>query len=342
MEAKLINHVAGYSHSKSENRNPNSTSNSVNISRQILEILMPYRRLISTAECCDVSFCNQCASHHAGKIQRFIEDQAPITFALPAFPSKSPNLSKVFSARPDQAEKMALRFLNRLCQEIGEVYSFGANIILCSDGRVFSDLIGMQESDVTDYQEIIAEMIREDGLDHLTLFSLDEVSHGKSFDEVRAWLLEHFGSSLADFKASVVRGGAGSNESSDLEAHRMYCGITRFLVDDMDRTNINMTKNQIQKDCKTRAAKVIQRSNAWSEFIGEKFPNAVRLSIHPQSCGAKKLGIHLIGTEAWMTPWHGVLVETDGGFRLMKRWQAEELSAKLILDHQSRPSHFKL
>ena len=69
---------------------------------------------------------------------------------------------------------------------------------------------------------------------------------------------------------------------------------------------------------------------------------AVRLSIHPQTCGAKKLGIRLIGNESWMTPWHGVALETKRGYVLIKRSQAIEMGAELIYDSSGHPSHYKL
>jgi len=68
----------------------------------------------------------------------------------------------------------------------------------------------------------------------------------------------------------------------------------------------------------------------------------VRLSIHPQTCGAKKLGIRLVGNESWMTPWHGVAVESKKGYVLLKRSEAEALGAKLIYAADGRDSHYQL
>ena len=86
---------------------------------------------------------------------------------------------------------------------------------------------------------------------------------------------------------------------------------------------------------------MIQRSKAWSELIAIRFPDAVRLSIHPQSCGATKLGIRLIEPDNWQTPWHGVAVDVGGRFLLFKRAQAETLGA-LLIHRQGRPSHYVL
>lgn len=122
----------------------------------------------------------------------------------------------------------------------------------------------------------------------------------------------------------------------------MYCGITRFLVEDASFPGQTKSRSAIQKECKGKAYEVMRRSNAWSELIARRFPDAVRLSIHPQVCGSKKLGIRLVGTESWMTPWHGVAVKKSEGFILLKRTVAESLGARLVFSANGRPSHFEL
>ena len=90
---------------------------------------------------------------------------------------------------------------------------------------------------------------------------------------------------------------------------------------------------------------LLRRFNAWSGVVERHFPEAVRLSIHPHGCGAKKLGIHLIEAsegDNWMTPWHAVAVEMEEGrFMLTKRSQAEALGARLVT-RDGVPSHFTL
>ena len=62
------------------------------------------------------------------------------------------------------AERRALEFLQQLCDQIKQYYSPGAQIILCADGRVFSDVVGMRDEDVTAYQNELSKMIAELGL----------------------------------------------------------------------------------------------------------------------------------------------------------------------------------
>ncbi len=318
------------------------------IANDILCDLMQFRRRSGPHSACSSAACPQCISPHLSKIIYAISRNLPVLFVLPAFPGKSPNLTKVLGVLPDMAERKALEFLQHLCDRIKKYYSPGAQIILCSDGRVFSDVVGMRDADVTAYQSELSKIITESGFTSLSTFDLDDLFRGQSFDQMRAHLVEQFGEPLDIFKAAVSRGGNSSKVHSaefspieDLEANRLYCGITRFLVEDAMHPGQTQSRTAVQKECRLRAYAVIQRSKAWGDFVESQFPNAVRLSIHPQACGSKKLGIKLIEPDNWLTPWHGVAVEVDGRFILMKRAQAEFLRADLI-HVDGRPSHYNL
>lgn len=310
--------------------------------QNILKELMPFRRSFAFDGTCGQSDCYKCQSPHLQKVVSAIMQNLPIQFALPAFPGKSPNLAKVFGPLPDMAEQRALDFLNDLCNRLSLSYPPGAKIILCSDGRVFSDVVGMIEKDVSDYQDALDQMIQTRQLTNITTFNLDELCGGKNFDEVRNQLMVEYGHELEVLKDKIQRGSKGSEDPETNECHRIYCGITRFLFEDSLFPGQTKSRTSIQKDCRIRAYEVIRRSNAWSELIAERFPEAVRLSIHPQMCGSTKLGIQLLGAETWMTPWHGVAVDTGKGFILMKRWEAEKLEAELVLDTKGRASHYKI
>lgn len=315
------------------------------VTKQAIDLLnevMKFRRMVGAeGECCE-STCDSCRAPHLQKVVSAILVQKPIQFVLPAFPGKSPNPAKVLGPLPDLAERRALSFLNSLCRRLKKIYQPGAEVVLCSDGRVFSDVVGMKEEHVTAYQDAIDEMIKELHLEHISTFNLDELCGGHSFDQIRTDLMNRFGQPLESLREKVRRGGKGSHVAEDIEAQRMYCGITRFLFEDSLVPGHEKSRTALQKDAKARAYEVIRRSNAWSELIAEQFPKAVRLSIHPQVCGAKKLGIQLLGESSWMTPWHGVAVDNGNEIVLMKRWEAEKLNAQIVLDSKGRASHYEL
>jgi pyoverdine/dityrosine biosynthesis protein Dit1 len=240
------------------------------------------------------------------------------------------------------AERRALGFLQHLCDRVKRAYSPGARVILCADGRVFSDAVGMRDEDVTAYQDELSEIITEMGLSSISTFNLDKLYEGLSFDQMRAQLMAHHGEPLHRLREAVSRGGKNQECSvDDQEAHRLYCGITRFLLEDAMVPGQTRSRTALQKESRIRAYEVIQRSKAWGELVERRFPEAVRLSIHPQTCGAKKLGIRLIEPDNWLTPWHGVAVDVGGRFVLLKRSQAEALGARLM-HRKGRPSHYVL
>ena len=278
---------------------------------------------------------------HLHQVIAAIEQHQPLTFVLPAFPAKSPNPAKVLATLPDMAERVSLEFLNSLCQQIQSIYAPGARVILCSDGRVFNDVIGIHDQDVTAYQLELTQLLKKMPATPISTFNLDDLYHDLSFSQMRHKLMEHYGEPLETLKDAVRKGNKTPCSIEDEEAHRQYCGITRFLVDDEMLPGQTYSRTRLQKICRQRAYVVIQRSRAWSVLIAERFPEAIRLSIHPQTCGTPKLGIRLMEAENWMTPWHGVAVDVGGSFVLLKRTQAEQLGARLVYS-DGRPSHYEM
>ncbi len=300
---------------------------------KILGLVLRHRRLPSGQEACAQNACSACTEPQIGRVLTAIERNHAVTFILPAFPGKSPNPAKVLGTRPDMAERQSLAFINALCQDIQKIYAPGARIILCSDGRVFNDVVRIADNDITLYQQDLNELIAELGTQNLATFNLDNVFRSCRFDEMRSRLMEGYGERIETVQEEV--------RVND-DARRLYCGITRFLLEDALRPNMAVSRTALQKECRRRAYAVIQRSQAWDGLLAQHFPEAVRLSIHPQACGSRKIGIHLMETrDEWLTAWHSVAVEVQGRYRLMKRQHAESLGAQLV-SRDGRPSHFVL
>lgn len=311
-----------------------------NTAKKILAEIMNYRRIPRPGESCGDSDCPKCSGRHLPQIISAVQKHEPVVLVLPAFPGKSPNPEKVLGPLPDLAERLSLQFFSHLGQRVKEYYPPGIKIILCSDGRVFSDVVGIKESNVSAYHNELKGLIREMELIDVTTFNLEDVYGQLSFIQMRDELMKCYGISLEVLKHKVRNGSTNLALPDELEAHRMYCGITRFLFDDATHSGQIKSRSAIQKESRIKAYEVIRRSNAWSELIAEHFPEAIRLSIHPQICGSAKLGIQLIGKETWMTPWHGVAVETMDGHVLLKRYEAEALGAQLVYSSDGRPSHY--
>ena len=260
---------------------------------------------------------------HLAKILNHLKARKPVHFVLPAFPAKSPNREKTLGGLPDYAEFLGLRRLNELCREIGRLHGPGAHVTICSDGRVFSDLVLVSDQEVTAYQDGVRRMIAESGFSHLSTFHLEEALGSLTFDEMRAHLLAQHGRPLPELREEVRR---------RPEAQAMFNGIHRFIFEDRLVLKPGLSRNRVREEAKEVAYQVILRSNSWSRLVESFFPEAVRLSIHPQLGASDKIGFQLVPCEnAWGTPWHNVALEDQHGVRLVKRKEAERLGAALSL-----------
>ncbi|MCP3797665.1 isocyanide synthase family protein [Allokutzneria sp. A3M-2-11 16] len=296
----------------------------------VARLLMAYQRRLPGEH---PEPCAACAAPHLRKIEAAMAAGREIQLVLPAFPAKSPNRAKTISHLPDMAERVALEFLQSVCDRIERVYSPGARFVICSDGRVFGDLIGVPDSDVTAYRRELLAMIDRIGAERLDVFDLDDVHLGDDHDAMRQHLVTHYAEPVESVRAEVKAGG---------HALSIYRGMTRFLFEDQLGPDYAGSRAAALREARRRAYGVIQRSRAWGALLAERFTDAVRLSIHPQACGSAKLGILLMETaDSWLTPWHGVTVMVDGRPELHKRADAERLGATLVR-RGGRPSHYVL
>ncbi|MDJ0716904.1 MAG: isocyanide synthase family protein [Prochloraceae cyanobacterium] len=303
------------------------------IGEQLLKHIFCYRRLSSNRGCCAQEPCRMCLAPHLPKIEFFIKQKKPIHFILPAFPAKSSNKQKVLGPLPDMGERISLQFLQSLCDRIRDIYAPGAQITICSDGRVFSDLVCVKDEDVTAYGREIKNILDDINADAIDVFNLEDLFGELSFDEMRQKLILNYAESIETIRFQV---------KNDPDKRNLFNGIHRFLFEDYLVLQPFKSRNKIQTESKKSAYGVIQRSNAWSVAIAEKFPQALRFSIHPQPYHSEKIGIYTIETkDAWGTPWHNVAVYDGKKFLLMKRSQAESMRASLVW-HNDRPSHFVL
>jgi pyoverdine/dityrosine biosynthesis protein Dit1 len=303
------------------------------IASKILGLILTQRRLIEGHDSCDSTPCATCLDTHVTKLDTFIESQLPIHFILPAFPAKSPNLSKVLGPLPDLGERISLEHLNRLCESIRQLYSPGAKITICSDGRVFSDCVGVSDEDVSHYAQHISDIIVEYKFTHLDMFRLEDHFKAGDFDSIRRQLVGEHGRTIEQLKVLL---------KSDPETKSMFNGIHRFMYVDLKARRPDLTNTKLRTESKDLAYQVIVRSNAWSSLVEGLFPNAVRLSIHPQHPHSRKIGIKLMACDnIWRTPWHGAVLDDGQGYRLMSRDDIEQLPVDIVYS-KGRPLYYVL
>jgi pyoverdine/dityrosine biosynthesis protein Dit1/AcrR family transcriptional regulator len=301
------------------------------VARRLAKLIMLHRKVLRTGPDDPATPDEQSIALQLPKLHYYISQGLPIHLILPAFPAKSPNPHKVLGKLPDLGEEIALTFLQSLCDDIRQVYAPGARISICADGRVFADLVQVSDADVSAYNDVLKQQLRQLGTTDLDVINLEDLLATTSFDEARTWIVDRYGEPLDELKARV----------RDTEHHRaMFNGIHRFVSEDGMALAPEKSKNRVKEESKEVAYEVIRRSNAWTRLLAQEFPHAVRLSIHPQHPHSDKIGLRITrAVDDWLTPWHGVVVLRDNDYVLMKRYQAEELGAELV-EKDGRPSHF--
>ncbi|WDE05953.1 L-tyrosine/L-tryptophan isonitrile synthase family protein [Thalassomonas viridans] len=310
------------------------------IAVKILEIIFKRRKLVeaelSSPESLVLSALSPAeVEQHLDKVRLMVAQQQAIRMVLPAYPGKSPNRDKTLSKLPDLAEKHSIDNLYRLCREIEQIYPPGAKIVICSDGYVFSDLVRIPDPDVELYTREIIRYYQRHYPGYFEFFDIkDAFPELSCLDAMREELMVCYGESLIRLSARC---------KSEKESLSMYRGITRFLSEDFAGLAefSRHSKNQIQKQAKSISIRVIQRSNAWGELLAELFPNALRLSIHPQYRVSAKIGISMADADdGWRTPWHSVAVMKNRQIHLLKRSQIDENHHRLIFNG-GKPCHYR-
>jgi pyoverdine/dityrosine biosynthesis protein Dit1/AcrR family transcriptional regulator len=266
---------------------------------------------------------------HLPLVRAALIEERPLELLLPAFPAKSPNPHKVLGKLPDMGERVALRSLQTLCEELADAHPAGVRVTLCSDGLVFADVVGVTDFEVAAYGAEIDRLLAE--LPLLRRFDLAHAFGAATPEEARRRLLAGWGE---EEPALLEQARASASLGAQLD------GLHRFMFEDGVALSPEVSRTQMRKQTRGKAVQVLLRSRAWGRLLSSCFPRALRLSIHPQPAVSDKLGIHLLPTrDAWLTPWHGVALLESDRFQLVKRSEAEALGAVRV-DVEGRGSHY--
>ncbi|MFK8257950.1 L-tyrosine/L-tryptophan isonitrile synthase family protein [Erwinia sp. AnSW2-5] len=307
--------------------------NSHYVAEKIINILFNERRMVQGESDLKIPREREYGPHLQTLLKR-INENKKINMILPAFPGKSPNKKKTLGVLPDLAEKTAMKNLSDLCIKIKSIYEPGAQIIICSDGYCFSDVVEISDEEIEQYLIALKQYVDENHPDCFTFYDLDDhFEYIKDLPTKRDELLVFFGEPIEKIK---------NNREIYPSVHDMYIGITKFLFDDMCGMEkyAAFSKNNLQKRARTNAYRVIQRSNAWSQLVEKIFPDSLRLSIHPQKRESRKIGVSLAKSDDnWLTPWHSVALKRGKEIVLFKRYEIDENSTAMVYVNGS-PSHF--
>jgi pyoverdine/dityrosine biosynthesis protein Dit1 len=253
------------------------------------------------------------------KIEAQMLKKKTLQFLLPAFPAKSPSPQKTAGIHPDLGEVLALNNLNEMCKKISNLYEPGAEVIICSDGRIFSDVVMVSDEDITSYSEWIKSIIIEFDLKHLSTFAMDDLHTDMNGPELRERLVWQYAKSLDEIRFLVI---------NDDDFRNLFNGVHKFMLEDQMglKENVNLSKNKINKKTKVLTYELLRRSDAWSNLLLDHFDDALRLSIHAYPLTHEKFGVKLVpSSEKWATPWHNVAVKKGDQFELMHLSEAQKI-----------------
>ena len=271
--------------------------------------------------------CHSMTLNHTPLIKNIakkMEEGKELVFILPAFPAKSSSPDKTCGELPDLGEVIALQSLQEMCTRLSEVYAQGAKVIICSDGRVFSDVVKVSDLSIDRYNTGIKSIIAEYKLTSLSVFSMDDLFPESTPDELRDMLLVEHAKSVDHVRNLVM-----TNENYNT----LFNGVHRFLLEDEIAINKTDSKNAISRETKKRTYELIRRSDAWSNLLDKYFEGELRLSIHPYPIGHEKFGVKLVPSSSkWATPWHNVVVRVKNSFELMHLKEAMKLNAVLKME----------
>lgn len=275
--------------------------------------------------------CETCIKKILPFVQNAIENNQGLHFVLPAFPAKSANKDKTLGDVVDYGEFVALTRLSRMLSAIKKHYQLGAKLTICSDGRVFNDIVGVSDKAVDDYKQSFISLIDHPRFENINAFSLEEIYPNIEYKAMRELLVLQFAVSLTRIKQDI---------REEKNERALFNGLHRFLFEDMKYLFPNLSANKVRKMAHERTYLTIQRSHAWSALIKARFQSSIRLSIHPQQCESEKLGFKIIADNShWATPWHNVTVKEKSLVYFMRNKEAKE-KFKLVKVN-GIPSHYQ-
>jgi pyoverdine/dityrosine biosynthesis protein Dit1/AcrR family transcriptional regulator len=288
------------------------------VARDVLEVLFRDNRVLPGVA---QGLTPASEALHRPHVEALVRAGQPLELVLPAFPAKAPNPKKVLGPLPDLAEARALERLSELLDELQKVYAPGARLIIASDGHVFADLVGVPDAEVDRYRDALLKLVEDS---RVRWFELSTALGDEKPSRLRAHLLEKY---AASEEALHARAKSVPAVAAQLD------GIHRFLFEDELVLHPELTRSQARKQTRARAYEVVRRSEAWGALVAQTFPQALRLSIHPQPDPSVKIGVNLLGVrDPWLTPWHAAAVVSPTGTTLMHRADAEALGARRSQD----------
>ncbi|KDO26137.1 hypothetical protein SPRG_08498, partial [Saprolegnia parasitica CBS 223.65] len=269
-------------------------------------------------------------------LARAIEKDEPISLVLPGFPCKSPNTdTEVLGKLPDRGEEIGLARLEAACVAIEKVYPRGARAKIFSDGRVFSQVLGVTDDDVLSYKAALVQLLASTTHTHLEFDSLD--NHTTTSVNQIAEVKARYGVDALDLDDVLAKNAGLRNTYNTFHSF-----ITRDLLD----TYAHLDEAAKADAITSGAREMIRRNIAFSSLVNDVFGDAIRLSIHAFDNAGPKFGVQLIpqldaSETAPTTPWHCVIVQHMDGTEVARKHEDVDKTKYEVVTKFGRPWFYR-
>lgn len=265
------------------------------------------------------------------KFLKFVQYNRPIKFSLMGFPMKSTNKrDKVLGDLPDLAEQLTMANFKEFERAMTAVYPPGIQITIASDGFAFSDVLGVTDYVVDQYQEISMGMASEV---NLRIVNLRDFYGNKPIDSLREKMVSQWGITDVELERRIL---------TDTDVNILYKNMIRFMEQEVSHRQDWPSRNQLQKAAKVVTREMMLRNEAYSRLVQNELSDHIRLSMHPSINNGVKYSFQLIRSPyAMHSAWHSaILVNTDGSIGTIHKADAIKANHELIYQN-NQPYYFQ-
>lgn len=167
---------------------------------------------------------------------------------------------------------------------------------------------------------------------------LDAMTYASVASTMRLKLMNKYGTECQDeLKADIA-------VKKDANKQLTYRGYLKFL--ELDLASIypigeDRTKSQYKKGIEKVAKCMLKRGDAFARAVRDRFPDHVRLSIHP-STGEDKISINILPVKQALTPWHNaVAFKVDGTVLAGNRAIFDAMEDVELVHERNQPSYYR-
>lgn len=270
------------------------------------------------------------------KIRHFVSNQKKVKLLLPAFPCKTNNLEKVLSHHPDMGEYLVIKKFIKMIRNIQSIYPHGICFYIFSDYHTFSDYINVDLKNHYDYSDGLRKIIKKMNCD-------DEIKvlnfeHFKEFEGVSD--IDYFQELKNQFGDKEYEVDFDQLKRKNKKMNSTYLGLKKFMSQDQKPVLATLSYAKRRKRLAEIAKGMMIQGKALDNFLGQKFHDCIRLSIHEHPMIGKKYSLYLFDEPNFKTPWHSTLMyDANKGEFLVDSQEnhRQQEGAILNVDYQGQP-----